>query len=207
MSGRFLIVGTGRCGTAWAASVLQAHGVQCGHQSIRHQHVLGYGPPFDWGDLQGVASFEAVPALPALRPQVDRVLLLVRSPLAMARSWLGLGAFGEDMEQQWELFSQVLRRFAPRALDEATPLARAVAYWLDWNRLAAPWADEVLPTDALNGRTLGMALGLALPTGAEGDRNERTDVKCYVAPPSWGDLPPHLANDACKQAVQWGVAA
>ena len=69
-----LIVGTGRSGTGWCAQVLRRAGLNCGHQSVfKHEHTLTQTLPA-WGDYDADSSYEAVPMLPRLYPNVYVIL-------------------------------------------------------------------------------------------------------------------------------------
>lgn len=190
MTGRILVTGTGRCGTAWAAQVL---GI--GHQAIfRHQHTLGQ--PWDWGAADGDSSFEAVPLLPQIRPTVDRIILLVRHPADVVASWLTLGAFKDDMRARWGLFSSVLDIHHPTILTETDPIVRAGRYWHDWNIAALPYATHVLRLEDTDWRRLGEVANRE-PRRVTGRVNEGLSHETKV---SLGVLP----EETQQLARRWG---
>ncbi len=156
MTDHFVVTGTGRSGTLWCAETLRAYGVRCGHQDVfRHEHVLGE-TGWSWGDYDGDASFEAVPML----DRIDaRVVLVVRHPLAVARSWIGLGVFGPYMRSHWELLSRSLDTYFPDVLAQPTPTAQALEFWCEWNRAALAHADAGLLIEEMTPRRLLEAVG------------------------------------------------
>ncbi|HEX9872672.1 MAG TPA: hypothetical protein VGC99_29545 [Candidatus Tectomicrobia bacterium] len=137
---KFLIVGTGRCGTRWATEVLRLAGLHVGHQAVfRHEHVLG--AQWSWNDYDGDCSFEAVPML----DRIDaRKVLLWRDAREVAASWLSLGLFTDDMPDRYGMFSKVLDEYFPAVLTEATPVLRAFRFWSIWNLYAFTRCDVVL---------------------------------------------------------------
>jgi len=154
MPNRFLITGTGRCGTHWASRVLQ-----CGHQAVfRHEHSLG--EPHYWGNQLGDASFEAVPLLPIIRPELSRVVLLVRNPYRVIRSWLAVGAFGANMRADYGMWSSVLDIFFPTVLASDDPVERAARFWCDWNMAVLPYATHVLRVEDTTSARLAEVVGV-----------------------------------------------
>jgi hypothetical protein len=151
---RFVITGTGRCGTQWCARVLKAAGA-----NVTWEHTFDapqmLGAPWAWGEAIGEVSFRAVPRLPELRAEGTLVVVVIREPLACARSWLRIGQF-----QNARGISVSLRYLCPWVLAQPTPAARAVAYWVAWNRAALPNADEVLRTEQLDEKELCKLVGL-----------------------------------------------
>lgn len=189
---KFVICGSGRCGTLWAAEVLRAGAVNCGHQAIfRHETVLGRD--WKWGHHHGDSSFEAVPML----DDIDAIkIALVREPLAVMRSWRGLGLFVDrvDTWQYWGLLSRVLDAHMPAVLSCSDPMAAAAMYWLGWTKLAVQRCDEWFRIESLEPHTLFDAVQRSnqYRTMAEDvprNTNHRTTDKKDRGPHSWDELP------------------
>jgi len=72
---KFLIVGTGRCGTGYISRVLTRVGVKCGHENVFSIH--GIKPNKDY---IGDASWLAVPFLPNFDPESVFVVHQIRHP-------------------------------------------------------------------------------------------------------------------------------
>lgn len=82
---RFVIVGSGRCGTGWIAQVLAAAGIRCGHE--------GWFNPLDQraDDLDGDASWCAIPHLDTFDGLVWHQ---TRHPLAVIASLAAVPLWG-----------------------------------------------------------------------------------------------------------------
>jgi hypothetical protein len=132
-----LVTGPGRCGTAWASKTLRLAGLDITHQGIRHDHVLGDLLPGDAG-ADGDSSFEAAPVSARLRSEGWRVVLLHRDPESVARSWVRLGVFTDDMRNTHTWWYASLLQHCPHVLDQDTSLARAAAYVDAWTALVDP---------------------------------------------------------------------
>lgn len=87
-SPRFVVVGTGRSGTKYTAELLTALGIPCGHERVYTRHDVKK----QWG-LRGDASWLAVPHLDRFK---GVVLHQVRDPLAVVRSFVGIGFFTRE---------------------------------------------------------------------------------------------------------------
>lgn len=131
---RFVIVGTGRCGTGFTAGLLTAYGIPCGHETR-------FGPPFGaraWirarrQRIEGDASWLAVPALPTLRGAT--VLHQVRHPLDVIGSFLALGFFATPDADVYTRFAARHFRFT------GEPMQDAMRWWLEWNWRCEPYAS------------------------------------------------------------------
>ena len=85
----FLITGTGRSGTGYAAQLLSRCLIPVGHEAVFNPKNIAAGNT-GWGDYRGEASWLAAPSLPLNVPTVQ----LVRNPLETLRSLVGIGFFG-----------------------------------------------------------------------------------------------------------------
>jgi hypothetical protein len=118
----FVVVGTGRCGTAYMAQLLTRMGIPCGHEWAYSAHPRKYADV----EIAGDSSAQAVPFLSEFR---GKVLHQVRDPLRVIGSFLGFGLFrdpkahgvdGEFMLRHFE--------FTGNELDDA------MRYYVEWNR-------------------------------------------------------------------------
>jgi hypothetical protein len=134
---RFVIVGTGRCGTAYLAQVLNDLEISCGHESI----YTWKGIRRNRASLEGDASWLAVPYLPHLS---GVVLHVVRHPLAVIGSFLGTG-FYTRRRSPYVLF---LRRYLDLDPD---PMRAAMAHYVEWNRLCEPYASTRFQIERVRG--------------------------------------------------------
>ena len=100
--------------------------------------------------------------LPDIRSELARVVLVTRHCEDMVRSWLRLGAFGDDHRDndKFLLWGIVLDKHFPGVLEEPTPEARARAYWHRWNASAREYCDVEFVLETLEIDTLIGALRL-----------------------------------------------
>jgi hypothetical protein len=124
-SPRFVIVGTGRCGTGYTAKVLTEGGIPCGHEEIYR----GRRITKTWR-LIGDASYLAVPHL-ADFPGI--VLHQVREPVAVVRSLVGTRFFDRT-----DHYLEIVARYLELTGD---PVVDAMRYWIDWNHRCEHHAD------------------------------------------------------------------
>jgi hypothetical protein len=162
MSQPVLITGTGRCRTAWAAKWLQSTGMQISHQRIKHDT-----DPFDWHpqDLPhdfplSDVSFEAAPHAETYKNMGYRVVLLIRDPAAVVRSWLSLGAFADTMHLTHEAWWGAISKWAPEVCRAHDPIERATRFYVRWNQLALLADPILLTTEYVTTLDLADAVGV-----------------------------------------------
>ena len=141
---RFVITGTGRCGTSYMSTVMQACRIITGHE--QKYTADGYKPnPF----IRGDASWLAVPYLDRF---TGYVLHLVRHPLDVINSYTGIGFFDDgDQHGGWSEFS---RTHAPDVWEHDTPVERAMAWYVTWNRRIEEYAHKRLQVEQVTGEEL-----------------------------------------------------
>lgn len=151
-----LITGTGRCRTAWVQAVLSAAGMPITHQRIQHRHCLD---PWLLGDDRvSDVSFEAAPLASRLADRGWEVMLLMRDPVGVIRSWMSLGAFGQAMHLTHIDWWTSMRVHCPSVTRDDTndPIERATRFYVEWNRLAlAAHPSILLPVEVLSAQRLG----------------------------------------------------
>lgn len=125
----FAVVGTGRCGTGYTSRVLTVCGLDCGHENWWTPDPARLRPGMD-----GDASWLAV-------PDIERgawrgpVLHVVREPVAVVRSLVGIGFWVHDTAFQ---------RFAlghEPELAGMDPVSASVEWWVRWNARCSLVAD------------------------------------------------------------------
>jgi hypothetical protein len=127
---KFVVVGTGRCGTAYMAQLLSRMGVPCGHEWVYSDHPRRY-PELE---ILGDSSAQAVPFLdqfPGL------VLHQVRDPLRVIGSFLGFGLFKDPAAHGID--GAFMMRHFPFTGDEVRD---AMRYYVEWNERC----EQVEPT-------------------------------------------------------------
>lgn len=198
---RFAVTGSGRCGTRYMSKLLTAAGVPCGHEEAFGIHGAGL-----WTlDRQADSSWMAATML----DQVDvPVVLLVRHPLAVVRSWVEIGFFSHDHDNPTHT---PLLTFAPGVYAYDSPADRALAMWCALNAAALPRAELLLRLELLDAAQLGRLLqwagadpakaGAAFRKTGRTNRHEGMRAKVRIRhEPTWGAHHPELAHEAQELA-------
>ena len=119
---KFIVVGTGRCGTAYTAQVLTRMGIPCGHEWVYSAHPRRYPDV----EIVGDSSAQAVPFLPGFK---GLVLHQLRDPLRVIGSLLGFGLFRDPRSHGPDgAFMMQHFRFTGDELGDA------MRYYVEWNR-------------------------------------------------------------------------
>jgi hypothetical protein len=134
---RFVVTGSGRCGTTWLARALTKVGIPTGHEDVFNPWRAG-----EWPDeLRAECSWVAACKLDVVDAQGLPVALLVRHPLAVVKSMVEIGFFTWDLTN---LYHEPLSEAFPEVYDWRTPQDRALAAWLALNSAALTRAEIVL---------------------------------------------------------------
>lgn len=129
---RLLVTGIGRSGTAYAAALLNAVGVGCGHEHIYH---AGTKAAPAWGNVVAESSWYAVPWLGELDHET-LVIHLVRNPLDWLSSWV-LTCWTPD--RRHAPTTQYINRCTGTnysSLADANVADAAMRLYIEWNLLA-----------------------------------------------------------------------
>ncbi len=192
---RFVVVGSGRSGTAYAAAVFCRLGIPCGHEAV-----FGWGHPPD-PRLLGDSSFCAAPFLGWFSGVVFHQ---VRHPLAVLQSVVATGFFHDPGPYVPHL--ALVERFLPDLGRATTPIEKAIRFVLGWNLMCEPhahlrWQVETLAPSTLRAaaRLLGEERSLdqcadalaAVPTDL--NRLETRGLRRVVL--GWEDLPAAGSTD------------
>ena len=181
-----VVTGCGRSGTGYAAALLSALEIECGHERVFTPETQV--APRDLGGLTADASWLAAPFLSDL-PDGAVVLHQVRDPVAVVASLLGIRFFSHPrrapistrMTDGVELarraivrkrrrpirrdFVRFIQRHEPVILEPHTELERTVTYWVRWNmmieRLVGSRPYLRYRVEDMDARLVGRILGLA----------------------------------------------
>lgn len=156
--GRFVVTGSGRCGTWWTSRLLTAAGLPCGHEKVFNHRGAGVWPPGAVAD----SSWMATPHLAGLDLPV---LLLVRHPLRVVASWVEIGFF-TDVDAG-NPTHKPLQQYAPHVYRHDNAADRALDMWATLTTAALPHAEIVWRLETV---TAGHAARLAAWAGGEPDR-------------------------------------
>lgn len=133
MRDRFVVTGSGRCGTTWMSRALTRVGIPAGHEEVFNP----WSP--DWPDhLRADVSWVAACDLDAV---TEPVALLVRHPLAVVKSLVEIGFFTWDMTN---LYHEPLSEAFGEVYDWSAPQDRALEMWVQLNSAALTRAEMVL---------------------------------------------------------------
>jgi len=125
MSGqKFLITGTGHCGTGWASRAMNCLGFPCGHEDVYNQFT---NTP-NWMGLRGDASWFGAFWLDEL-PQYTSVAHLVRDPLKVVMSFHLTDFFTDNVIRNSPYQTRIVQQF-PEILDLDTHAERCIYFYL-----------------------------------------------------------------------------
>lgn len=139
---KYLITGTGRCGTGYAARLLTSAGVKCSHEGVftpagweqakeriglRRQHP-------DWG-WEGESSWLAVPFVG--KPELEGVTIvhLARHPKAVMDSFLRLMLYTRSGS-----YYRWMAQFIPRIEEFKSSVEKAAYWYVTLNEMVEPHA-------------------------------------------------------------------
>lgn len=143
MTERFVITGSGRCGTLWMSHALTAAGVPCGHERVFNGTGIS-----EWEEgVRADSSWMAATRF----DQIDMpVVLLVRHPLAVVKSWVEIGFFGWDIDNPTH---GPLYAAYPWIYDRPSPQDRALDMWLSLTSATLARAELVLKIEQMTDRS------------------------------------------------------
>lgn len=155
---RFVVCGTGRSGTTWAAAIFRICGLPVTHQKVFTWDAVAAGA-WDWGDSVGEASYMSVPLLGDIRAREPdtRIVLLRRDREAVAASWVGRDGFRNPKARPE--FHDCVRDLFPHVFDVDDPYEQALRYVDAWNHHAERFAHHVFDVEGLAPRTLFQVTG------------------------------------------------
>lgn len=222
---RFVVTGTGRSGTGYAAALFNAAGLRCGHEAVfraqpafleraGRRTVLGrLRAPVGRmresahrlrNDYDGDASWMAVPRLDRFR---GLTLLQTRHPLPVIRSFMGTRFFSNPDAHQHQ------RGYAAAHFDMVgDDVIDGMRWWTYWNDRAARHADVVYAIETIDAALVEQVLRLL----DEPDVERRAARAVQTASPgvnsaerrgvargrlAWSDLPSGADRDELAAAA------
>lgn len=206
---KFVITGSGRCGTHYMSTLLTAAGVPCSHEKV-----FSFVPELQpWGDDVADSSLMAIDRI---HRRNYPVVLLVRNPMKVVKSWIELGMFGWQLEPSpvYNRGHDIFKPFAPWIYSYRTEQDKALAHWYALTTEALKYAEIVIRIDHFNQPQFKRLLTWA---GEGGD----PDVFYKIGPThrlneiraqtnrtwdsSWDEHDPEMAQKAMTLAEQLGV--
>jgi hypothetical protein len=214
---RFVVTGTGRCGTSYTADLFTAAGMSCGHEmAFRGYAALGERGVSPRGlagrmreslhrrtlGVEGDSSWMAVPRLDKFS---GTTFLQLRDPLRVISSFVGLRFFSRSEMRRPRHYAAMHFPFSD------DDLLDSMRWWVDWNSRAAPYADLIYRIEDLNEELFGTMLQMvgADPTRArDALATVSTSTNSHVhrgfqGPDlSWDALPPGRERDQLEAAAR-----
>jgi len=129
---KYLITGTGRCGTGYIAMVLRGAGVKCGHENVFGRTGIESARLWDADSSWYAAFYLDDPILDGLT-----IVHLVRHPKEVIDSQLSMKNWTHPAYNGAETLLPYLPSLAPCR----TPLEMSARWYLEVNRLIEPHAD------------------------------------------------------------------
>ena len=127
---KFIITGTGRSGTGYIATLLTSLGVHCGHENVFRPDTIHND--IEFGPYSGDASWLAAPFISQLTNNM-LVFHQVRNPIAVARSFIGIGFFNDHPTADHMPYLRFLNDVGGfqhlESLEE-----RFMFHWVHWNQ-------------------------------------------------------------------------
>ena len=133
----FVITGSGRSGTRYAAELLTRSGLPCAHQMVYHEHSDRPGEKVSWGPFVGDATAFAAPFVKQMTDTL--VIHQVRNPRWVIPSLIKnshvIGQAGSDPGVAF------MARHTQGIAAIPDLFERAAAQWTQWNLLVEELAD------------------------------------------------------------------
>lgn len=131
---KYLITGTGRCGTKSVGTVFCYAGLPCGHE---HYFKWGGGmPDLDDGRFVAESSWLAAPFLDQL-PSDITIIHVVRDPIDTIQSLHKLNIWGNIGHAGYNLF---VRRKLPSMDNYESLVDKTFHFYVEWNKMIEPYA-------------------------------------------------------------------
>lgn len=148
---KYLVVGTGRCGTVFTARLLTKLGINCGHEAIfdwrglNHAlNVINNKIPIEtsicsqgeWFNSEVVAesSYMAIPYLENKILKNTKIIHITRDPLCVISSFSKDIKFFERIDEL-KKYENFIYKNLPELKNKKTPLEKVCFYCIEWNRL------------------------------------------------------------------------
>lgn len=149
---KYLVVGTGRCGTVFCAKLLTECGINCGHEAIFDWRGFTNGCNIikgkekiktskcsegNWFDpnkiVEAESSYMVVPYLNNSMFRNIKVIHVVRHPLKV------ISSFSKDVNffnrKEDVFYENFVERYIPNIRNISDPLSKICYFYLEWNKL------------------------------------------------------------------------
>lgn len=202
---KYLITGTGRCGTVYMARCLTQWGIPCGHETIfsydgihgarrrlsgEREKRLSVASTMNWKpegargldqwvDPETIVADSSYMAAPFLEDEIfqdAKIVHLVRNPSKVVHSFVNHIDYFQKHDQPNTYESFIFRSAPEIAASHLTAYERACLYYVVWNEMIEPHRDILVRVeDSLN--ELKLFLGVDVDTKDYGDKKVNTFKK------------------------------
>jgi len=141
---KFVVVGTGRCGTGLLSKMFNDAGVACGHENIIYSHDENVNMLNFKHNKQYCAesSWAAAPFLAADWFDKDiKIIHLVRHPMEVIRSFYEINFFSAEREQK--PLNKLVYLHTDIKPDNLDRLVSSVEHYFQWNRIIEQQLDVI----------------------------------------------------------------
>jgi hypothetical protein len=160
---KYLIVGTGRCGTVYTAKLLTSLGINCSHEAIFNYRGLDFAkkvlnqeeplvtshcsmheilnncepldPWLDESKVEAESSYMATPFLDNPILENTKIIHLVRNPLKVISSFVEDIHFFRGDGTNLNVYRNFIGEFLPEIWSIENEIERACYYYIHWNKM------------------------------------------------------------------------
>jgi hypothetical protein len=152
-----LVVGTGRCGTAYMANLLTSMGVPCGHEAIFTERGLNEAinrlndnkkikfskciteQIKEWTVPEEIIADSSYLSAPFLDHDILKdttIIHVIRNPMQVITSFYKANYFSNDWPPHTVDFQNFIKSYVPNVYENnLNSVNRAALYFIEWNRL------------------------------------------------------------------------
>lgn len=153
---KFLITGTGKCGTVYLANLLTAWGIPCGHEAIftnqgleeaierlKSPRKIKFSGCADklpkWTNPTEILADSSYMATPFLEEKIlknTKIIYLIRNPIKVINSFVTGDYFDKHWPEITVPFQNFIKQHLPNLYDnDLNKINRAALFYLKWNEL------------------------------------------------------------------------
>lgn len=159
---KYLVTGTGRCGTVYMARFLTEIGITCGHEAVFGPKGIddatekltkdspqlatsncskdGDASWFDSNNVMAESSYMSAPYLDHPLLEDTKVIHLIRDPLLVLSSWFSDIHFFRSpsctlFPQQLGYYQEFIMSHIPRINEEETEIEKTARYIIEWTKM------------------------------------------------------------------------
>lgn len=162
---KYLVTGTGRCGTVYMARFLTEIGIKCGHEAVFGPKGIddatekltkdspqlvtsdcskdgdakdGDASWFDSNNVMAESSYMSAPYLDHPLLEDTKVIHLIRDPLLVLSSWFSdihFFSLTDHKVQQLGCYKEFIMSHIPRINEEETEIEKTARYIIEWTKM------------------------------------------------------------------------